>query len=69
LLIEKRPLQVHEGAFKRIFKVVVWVGNNPGLRLTLEASNADEVTEYLHEKYGPEIVSMIWYEGDAHKLR
>jgi predicted nucleotidyltransferase len=54
---------------KLIFKVVVWVGDNPGLRLTMEASNADEVTEYLHEKYGPDIVFSIWNEEAANKPR
>lgn len=54
---------------QRDFKVVVWVGDQPGLRLTVEASSADEVTGYLHEKYGPEIVCMIWNEADARRPR
>jgi predicted nucleotidyltransferase len=54
---------------KLIFKVVVWVEDNPGLRLTFEASNADEVTKYLHEKYGPDIVISIWNEEADNKPR
>lgn len=54
---------------KRIFKAIVWMRDDPGLRLTLEASNANEVTEYLHEKYGPDIVCWIENEEDANKPR
>lgn len=54
---------------KRIFEAMVWVGDNPGLRMTVEASDAQEVAEYLHKKYGPDIVCSIWNEEDANQPR
>lgn len=54
---------------RRIFKAIIWEGDNPGQRLTIEASNAQEVAEYLHETYGHDIVFSIWNEEDANKPR
>jgi hypothetical protein len=54
---------------KRIFQAIVWVGDSPGERLTLEAKDGDEVVEYLRKKYGLDAVFSVWNEEEANRLR
>jgi hypothetical protein len=53
----------------RIFEAIVWVGDGPGQRLTLEAKDYDEVTDYLREKFGPDAVFTISTKEDADRIR
>jgi hypothetical protein len=53
----------------RIFQAIVWVGDTPGQRLTLEAKNYDEVREYLRAKYGPDAFVAVWNEEDENRIR
>ena len=53
----------------RIFEAIVWVGDSPGQRLTLEAKDYDEVREYLRDKFGSDAVFTISNEEDANRIR
>lgn len=54
---------------RRIFQAIVWVGDAPGQRLTVEAKDGKEVREYLRDKYGPDAVCSVWNEEDAKQPR
>ena len=53
----------------RIYEAIVWVGDRPGQRLTLEARDGDEAMKYLHDKFGQDIVFTLHNEEDANRPR
>jgi hypothetical protein len=53
----------------RTYEAIVWVGDSPGQRLTLEARNGEEATKYLRDRFGPEAAFKLYNEEDANMIR
>lgn len=53
----------------RTYKAIVWVGDRPGQRLTLEATDLEQAEKYLREKFGQDIVFTLYNEEDANRPR
>jgi len=53
----------------RQYKALVWVGDDPGIRVELYARNLEEATLQLKERYGREAVISLWNDDDAQKPR
>ncbi len=53
----------------RIFRVIAWVGDNPGERGEILAHDVIEAKELALKKYGNESTLSIWNEEDAEKPR
>ena len=53
----------------RVYEAIVWVGDQPGQRLTLEASDGEEAEKFLRDRFGQDIVFTLYNEEDASRIR
>jgi hypothetical protein len=53
----------------QIYRAIVWVGEEPGVREEVIARNVEEAAATLKEKYGHEVVFSLWNEEDASSAR
>ena len=54
---------------KKIYTAIVWVDDQAGDRIEVEAANPEEARSVVEDLYGKEIVATIWNEEDANKPR
>ncbi len=47
----------------------IWVGDAPGVRLSIMARSATEAGEIMEAEYGPGHVYTLWNEEDASRPR
>ena len=54
---------------KKIYKVIVWLEDQPGDRIEVEAADPEEARSIVESAYGKEAFATIWNEEDASKPR
>ena len=47
----------------------IWIGDDPGIRPSISATNVTEAHKKLVERYGEGHVSSVWNEADASRPR
>lgn len=48
---------------------LVWVGDAPGVRVSIDATSLIQARAQLNELYGPDVTCTLWNEEDAARLR
>jgi len=59
--VKNQPLKEYIG--------YIWIGDEPGVRLSVWARDPHEATALVEAEYGKGHVMSIWNEGDASSLR
>jgi hypothetical protein len=57
------------GPPKREYVGLIWIDDQPGIRLRILANSLDEATSRVIEEYGQGHVISIWNEEDASRPR
>ena len=53
----------------KTYKAIVWVGDEPGIRVAVDAEDAAEAGAKLRAEYGDEAITSAWNEEDSHRPR
>jgi hypothetical protein len=53
----------------RVYEAIVWIGDQPGQRLALEASDGEEAEKVLRDRFGQDVVFTLYNEEDASRIR
>ena len=51
------------------YRAIVWIEDQPGKRVTLQAEDADDAVAQLRAEYGDDAVITAWNEEDAQRPR
>jgi hypothetical protein len=51
------------------YTAIVWIGDQPGTRVTLQAEDAADAERQLREEFGEDAVWTVHNEGDAQRPR
>jgi hypothetical protein len=51
------------------YRAIVWIGDEPGKRVTVQAEDAEDAGERLRAEYGDDAVFTAWNEEDARRPR
>lgn len=53
----------------RIFKAIVWVDDQAGERIAIEATSGREAYAQIRETYGPDAIITLWNDEDRERPR
>lgn len=53
----------------KVFRAIVWIGEEPGERVTVRADTLDEASRQLEAEYGKDAVISLWDDADAERPR
>jgi hypothetical protein len=59
----------HVGAGMKLYNAIVWIREEPGVRVSVRAESLDDASRRLEAEYGKDTVVSLWDEEEAGRPR